>query len=202
MIPTSSALLKGRMFHNLLEKYPVIEDVKRNTEVNDLFDVFVNSELGKKYLNEEALKTSQREITIRLDIENDNLVIPCDTKKRKDIAFYGYVDYVNIIDDSLTLVDWKTGEFRDIKYQDFNQLLYYSIYFFLKYPNVNNINIVYCYVEHAQSNELTLNRQYIDRYKEELLNSINNIEKSNYSKNVSKLCDYCPYQGICSQDAS
>ena len=89
------------------------------------------------------------------------------------------------------------GKYRDNRYQDYNQLLFYAIYFFEKY-GVQNINISFVYVEHNLENDLELDIKYLDNYKMELLSSIKTIEEdSEFCAKKSKLCDYCGFHELC-----
>lgn len=80
--------------------------------------------------------------------------------------------------------------------------MFYAIYFFQKYPNINKIKISYVYVEHADTeNDLILERKYLDTYVSELINLINDAENDmEYAKNPSMLCSYCPFEVHCKQD--
>lgn len=97
----------------------------------------------------------------------------------------------------LHLCDWKSGKYKDLRYQDFNQLLFYAIHFFEKY-NVPKIIISFIYVEHNLENSIELNLDNLDRYKRELLINIKKIEDDTvFNKKITKLCDYCGFQPIC-----
>lgn len=198
-----TALFKGVRIHNLLEHYPN-KDMDQNEETEQIQNKFIESELGQKYLNENVLRTAQREIQIKLILTDEGL-IPQDELKRKDLSFYGYVDYINVLEyqgrNILTLVDWKTGKLKDQKYQEYEQLLYYSIYFFKKYK-VKEIRISFCYIEHFVENDLILKIENLKHYEEVLINGILKAEESVFEPNKSKLCDWCPYQDVCQKDLS
>ena len=174
----------------MLEHYPKKSDHKLANEYKYVFNKFKKSPLFDKYL----LNTSSREIRIGLDDE----LRPCDYK---NAMFRGIIDFVTIKNDVLFLVDWKTGKYKEQHYQDYNQLLFYSIYFFEKCKNVDNINISYVYVEHDIENELVLERRFLENYKKELINIIRSLENdTNFVKNESKLCDWCPFKQHCLSD--
>ena len=89
------------------------------------------------------------------------------------------------------------GKYRDEKWQDYNQLLFYAIYFFVKY-NVQKIIISFVYVEHNLENSIELDITYLDKYKKELLLNIKEIEDcQDFKPKCSRLCDYCGFQEIC-----
>jgi CRISPR/Cas system-associated exonuclease Cas4 (RecB family) len=89
------------------------------------------------------------------------------------------------------------GKYRDNRWQDYNQLLFYAIYFFEKYK-LEKIVISFIYVEHNLENILELNINYLDNYKKELLLNIKTIEEDLvFCAKKSKLCDYCEFQELC-----
>lgn len=199
-----TALFKGIRIHNLLEYYPNNEQVKTDLEQSNIVNDFVSSDLGVKYLELETLKTAKREIQVKLSLEDGEL-LPQDNAKRKDLAFLGYIDYINVIEHQgeriINLVDWKSGKLKEQQYQDYNQLLFYQIYFFKKF-SVDQVRISYCYVEHNLENDLLLKKEHLKSYEKTLVQAITNQENSNYKKVESKLCEWCPYQDVCSSDNS
>ena len=72
---------------------------------------------------------------------------------------------------------------------------------FKKFKDVNEVEIVYEYIEHQEFNSVVLERQYLQNYSLELVKLIHEIENcEDFNKNISKLCDYCDYQEHCSQN--
>jgi len=101
----------------------------------------------------------------------------------------------------LYLIDWKTGKYKDPKWQDYDQLMYYAVYFFKRYPTIDKIKISFVYIEHHLENDMTLERKYLDRYINDLKDSINDIETDKeFEKNPSKLCEYCDFISTCIKD--
>ena len=96
----------------------------------------------------------------------------------------------------------KTGKLKEERWQDYNQLMFYGIYFFQKYSKIDTIKISYVYIEHENAeNSLILERKYLMNYTYELLESIENVETdSSFEKFPSKLCDWCEYQSHCTSD--
>lgn len=194
-------LIKGNAIHQVLERYPNIENMDIDKEYIDIAIDYINSDVGQQYFSEDTLSTAEREYRIRLNIGSKGLYIPEDGTKRKDLHFLGFIDYIG--DDVIpVLVDFKTGKYRDLKYQDFSQLTYYAIQLFTKHPDIDKIRIAYSYVEHFKENDLILERRYLTNYIRDFVTTINKAENSNYDKNVSILCNYCPFKDICDKDAS
>lgn len=184
-----TALLKGGAVHSILENYPNSSTHKYAPKYNYVAENFLKTELAKKYL----LVNSTREFYFGLT--------PSLTPTKysdKSAIFRGSVDYICIIDGILNLIDWKTGKSKEEKYQDFDQLLFYAIYFFSTYPNIDKIRISYVYVEHDHENDIVLDRKYLDNYTNQLLSNINKIETEEiFEKSKSYLCNYCDFKEHC-----
>ncbi len=196
----SDALIKGKTLHYILENLNISEEdyidtMKENInnypEIKEIINNFINSDLSKKYLNEidnQAFNEIKIGITKDLqpsDYNNDNL-------------FNGIVDYVCVKNKTLYVCDFKSGKYKYRNYQDFNQLLFYAIYFFLKYKNINKIIISYIYIEHNLENSLELRRDELQDYLKKFLLNVQKIESDEmFNKTESKLCDYCDFVDIC-----
>lgn len=187
---TTEALRKGRAVHSILEDFPNPCYQKNANDYIHIVNDFLKTHIAQKLLFRESI----REYKFGLNHELN----ACEYKD-KNALFRGSIDYMCVIDKELYLCDWKTGKYKEQQYQDFRQLLFYAIYFFLTRPNIDTINIFYVYVEHGNTyNELKLERKYLDNYKKDFLTAISNIEKDVFFKqSFSKLCAYCDFNTQC-----
>jgi CRISPR/Cas system-associated exonuclease Cas4 (RecB family) len=194
-ISDMTPLLKGGAVHNILEHYPNLSTHKLAPKYQYIADNFIASNLGQKYLS----KDSVREFDFGLTKD-----LKPTTYKDKDALFKGSIDYITRIDDTLHLNDWKTGKLKEEKWQDFDQLLFYAIYFFIRYTNINKIVISYVYVEHNNhENTITLDRIYLKRYVTELFGLIKDAENDTvYKRNITPLCGWCAFEEHCNNDPS
>ena len=189
------ALAKGRAVHSILEYYPEFDNSLMHadpiyTEAKEICDNFLNSDLGKKYILNDLPKFSEEKIALDINLN------PCDYKD-KNVLFKGIVDQI-IIGNTLFLNDFKTGRYKDERYQSYDQLMFYAIYFFIKYTNIMEIHISYLYVEHNIENSLVLERKFLNNYIKTLITNIKKIEETiEFNKNESKLCDFCGFNEIC-----
>lgn len=182
----NEALVKGSKIHKILE----LEDFtnyNNDLEYKEIIDKFVNSDIGKDIFSKKSIKEYQ--------IKLDSRINPCKT----DHIFVGYVDRINQ-SDILELIDYKTGKYKELHYQSFTQLIFYTIYFFRKYTNIDKIKIRYVYVEHCLENTLELERQYLDVYLDTFKKSIIEIETSEYYLKNTKFCNWCEYKDLCDKD--
>lgn len=187
------ALKKGSDIHEILEfhdteKYNEVLNSK-DPEIQNIALRFIDSELGKEILSRNSL----REFELFLDSNYE----PCD----KDTAiFVGYIDRINTTENGLELIDYKTGKYKDPSYQDFTQLILYSLYMF-KRLKLNEIKIRYVYVEHLLENTLSLTQDSVIYWQDNLNNQIksieNSIESNTWNSKPNKLCPWCPYAELC-----
>lgn len=186
-----TALLKGGAVHDILEKFPETSNHKLAKKYFHIAENFIKSELGMKYI----FTKSSREYAFGLDEQFKELSF-----FDKSAIFRGKIDHICIIDNVLHVIDWKTGKYREEKWQDYDQLLFYSVFLFEKY-NVDKIRISFVYVEHNIENPLVLLRENLDSYKTQLKGSIQTLlEDKEFKKNPTKLCNWCPFQKHCQQD--
>lgn len=80
--------------------------------------------------------------------------------------------------------------------------MFYAIYFFKAYKNINTIKISYVYVEHTDmENDVQLERKYLNSYISQLKELINNTENDvDFIKNITPLCNWCDFKEHCSKD--
>lgn len=196
IVVDNPALAKGRCIHSILEYYPEVKDDIKNDNyyeiAKEICDKFILSDLGH-YVTSNKPKFAEQKIAL------DNKLEPCDYKSQ-NVLFKGIVDQV-LIDDDLYLNDFKSGKYVDFKYQGFEQLMFYAIYFFKKFQNIKKIHISYLYVEHNMENKITLQREYFNNYLKQLLVNIKTIEDDfifDYKFN-NRLCDWCNFNVICEE---
>lgn len=182
-------LIKGGAIHSILEHYPNPSNHKKAPEYQHIVDEYLKS--GYRELFD---LPNTRELAIALD-ENFNPV-----EYSKSTLFRGYIDFVAMKDNRMLICDYKSGKAKDEKYQDYSQLIYYAIYMFNKYSKLEEIEIKYIYIEHNLDNSVVLLRKNLKQYQNEFKTTIQNLESSDFPKNITKLCDYCDYQEHCNKD--
>ena len=187
-IRDKTPLLKGTCVHSMLESYPDNSDNSLVPEYSYIFDNFLESKY-KPLLDLDH--TSEEGIGINENMEP--------TKYKDGKLFRGYIDYYAFIDTKAMIVcDYKTGKYKEPIFQDFNQVMFYALYMFFKYPEVEKIKGMYLYVEHSKDNSIIFERKYLEEYKKELLSSVKSIEEdTEFVEKPQKLCDWCGYKDIC-----
>ena len=188
-----TALLKGGAVHSILEYYPNPSPHKLAEKFQSIVDKFIETNLGKKYLT--AMGVREFDFGLQEDLSL------CAYSDKKALL-RGSVDFICTIDGMLHLLDYKSGSYKNPKFQSYEQLMFYAIYFFRRYPTINKIKISYVYVEHENTeNSIILERQFLANYIHELINSIEVVESDElFVKNESKLCSYCQYKEHCASD--
>lgn len=189
--------IKGKFFHSMLENY---DDVKKTLDeykgypqykewLESIKKILSNSKI--QYLLKNRIGKEER-INIRRDFSVAE-------QKEKDLLFTGFIDYIgtNTKKDTYYIVDWKTGKSTNAEEI---QLKLYAMWFFLKNPDINNINCIFYYIEQDEYFETySYNRNDLDSIIDFFKNKIDlieSIEIPEKKKNVD-VCKYCEYFGIC-----
>ena len=209
----NEALTKGRQVHHLLENIATLDESTRQLLGNIMLK-------GESAYTKDALDKCQASYNIVLDYQKgtvekqQNYLSDVTGQHEVEIAFddhfqkVGYWDkncfYRGKVDlhttqsnSEISLIDWKTGKYREIHWQDFNQLVFYALYYFYSNPEIQKINISYVYVEHDIENRMTLERQYLMNYLKDFLTIIKDLENDvEYAPYVAPLCGYCDLLGV------
>ena len=99
---------------------------------------------------------------------------------------------------SSCLCDYKTGKAKDLKDQDFSQLIYYALYFFTTYKYIQKVKLSFIYVEHNTENVLELSRESCETFIQQLKQNIKAIENdSEFVSKKSWKCNYCSFKSQC-----
>ena len=195
----NEALIKGSKIHSLLENYEyVINQYTENpqnagngkdVEYLNIVLTFSKSDIGHDILNKQSI----REHCVKFD-ENLNAN---DSLSKKETYLIGYIDRINLSNE-IELIDYKTGKYKDPKFQDFEQLSIYGLYIFSKYPSINEIKLRYVYVEHCRENSKLITRADSAIIKQLLVNDLNEIKNAvQYPRKIQKLCDWCEFVNFC-----
>lgn len=177
-------LIKGSKVHKLLENY----ENSTAGEYSEIVRNFAESELGQEILSKPSIR--EHKIKLNADLRaNDEL-------KKHETRFIGFIDRINV-DGGVDLIDFKTGKYKEPKYQDFEQLILYSLYMFDKF-DICEIKLRFVYVEHNIENTLIFKRESADFYRTQLKADIEKIENdSEFKKCPGPLCPWCDYRDLC-----
>lgn len=187
-----TALFKGGAVHSILEHYPEQTTHKLAPKYQHIADKFIQSNMGDKYLSHDSIR--EFDFGLLSDLTPTKY-------SDKNAIFRGSVDYICTIDNVINLIDYKTGKYKEQKWQVYDQLMFYAIYFFYRYPSVNEVRISYVYVEHELENDLVLKREHLEQYTSELFDLINNVETDEtFIKKPTRLCEWCNFKTHCSND--
>lgn len=201
------ALDRGSFIHCLLEFDGDMDKVKKSRDFKEVkargimkpadfkecINVYKNFRDGKigAWIKDRTQMFNELPIAMNKELN----VIPYSDK---DVIFRGYIDKIIRDDDTLYLMDYKTGKYRpDMKW---DQLLYYGISLFNSMP-YNKIVLMNVFVEHNKFNKETIYREDIKKYQKALLTNIQSIEKdTEFCKNETALCNWCEFQDTCMKD--
>lgn len=191
-----SALVRGSAIHEMFENHQKGKEPKKSKYTAEFKKALERPHVQKIKKHLESPEKTCREISFGLTKD----FAPCEYKD-KNALFRGKIDLAYNDNGVLNLVDYKTGKPKDEKYQNYDQLLLYSIYFFERYPALDKLKISYVYVDHDIVNSLVVLRTYIEKHKEHFLNIVKKIETDQeYLPKHSALCKWCPFENTCQWD--
>jgi hypothetical protein len=205
-VPQNVALYKGSYIHEVLENnfdYDVpfetneIFTEKEKEKAKEIIKKFEGSELGAKY--KILIPVSNLEEKFGFKIEDKQIVLT--DFWDKEGWFRGAIDLYIIHNNRGVVVDYKSGKDHSLN-EDFgtDQAMMYSIYLFTKYPNINEVKGVFCFVEHSTEKSILFKREKLTEYLKHFYTKTKKVEQEKiFGPNVSALCDYCDYfsEGLC-----
>lgn len=203
------ALDRGKFIHCLLEFNGDLNQVKNSGDYKKVLKSGIMSKDDYKdciqiYRNFKSSKIglwidSKEQMFNELPIGMDKFLNIREYSNPENI-FRGYIDKVIRDHNTLILIDYKTGKYKED--MNWDQLLYYGIALFSQMP-FDNILLMNVFVEHLRFNKTLLKREDIKKYQKVLLTNIKNVEDDTiYDKNETALCNWCPFQKTCLKDNS
>lgn len=170
-----------------------IKIVKKDLNEKNYFN------LGIKYLSDyyKHYHPFNQDYTVGLEME-----INLDLNKDSQYNITGYVDRLSIKDNVYYVHDYKTSNTlpNDKEINDNKQLAIYAIAIKEKYPNVENVVLVWHYLAFDTEIRLTKQENDYDKLKKELIEKINYVEslsQEDFKPKESILCEWCAYASNC-----
>lgn len=175
--PSGDAATRGSLIHSEIEaiikgELPLVSDVVQYLVPQ---------------LNKWKLSNAQSEMQFAID-DKWNLV----DYKDKNAWFRGVIDLYFEENDVATVLDFKTGKERD--YSD--QVIVYAAIVLATKPHINRVNLAIEFLDSQKNVQYArITRDELGKYKDELANRINTINKDNiFAANPSGLCKFCHFR--------
>lgn len=112
-----------------------------------------------------------------------------------EVIYKGKIDLIILSGKKAICIDHKTGKYKELQYQSYEQVMLYCIYIFKKYPQIEEIKCFYSYVEHDKRNEKVITRDELQKMEKHFKDKLQKIENdSKFDKNVTKLCNWCNFR--------
>jgi len=118
---------------------------------------------------------------------------------QKDVIIRGYIDRVDIVNDTtLRVVDYKTS--KSPKYLKDFQLLVYAVALKEKYPHIDTVHGDFVLLKHGcDRKSFTFKDFDIERCYDLIKDNVELIETdSTWAQKPSPLCKFCDYRSLCS----
>jgi len=190
---------RGRFIHQYIAK----RLAGGSGDINGYIDIDVDDKLSliesadKMFENDYINMTFDFDITeIEKPIKLDYNLITTDTK---EYAINGYIDYFAVQGNLAVIVDWKSGKYRENPRYD--QLELYAIWVLQNYEDVDEIDLVFYYIEHDKFVMKTVTLDQVIKFRNNLGNNISEIENSEvFNINPTRECTFCPFFNSCSDE--
>lgn len=160
--------------------------------------VFKNKETIIKYVEESK---KQFKTFLKNKLSKGEPLVTEDFPKYQmnpELELGGKFDRVDLIDDKLVLIDYKTGKYKEDGQSDYEfQLNFYEYLLVKKYPEYKVGKKILFYLKENKIDEYERSED-LNKVEEEIINiaeTINDDIKLNPKRN--SLCNYCDYQEIC-----
>ncbi len=110
----------------------------------------------------------------------------------------GQIDRIDIVDDEIEIIDYKTGQAKNkLDKEDKKQLLIYQIAA-QEVLKIHPSKLTYYYVDHAKKMSFVPKQEELDEFKEKIGQKIEEMQNSDFSPTPSVLwCKYCDFKDIC-----
>lgn len=167
-------------------------------------DIDISDKLILVDIAETALDNPYVQLSFDFDIHGieKKIFLSEDMKpsKQSNSIMMGYIDYFAIHDDVAIIIDWKSGKYRPEA--SYEQLELYAIWVLEKYPDINEIDLIFYYVEHDKLSIKTISKNEISSFKDNLLSNISTIENTTeFNPTPSKrACLHCAFFNTCSDE--
>lgn len=153
---------------------------------------------GVKIIQDYYKKNDPKDVQI-VDLESRFTIEMKDKNETHLVS--GFIDRIDKTQDGFEIIDYKTA--RKLPPQnsidDNLQLLIYLLAFLKRYPNVDpgKITLSLYFLKHSAKLSTQKKEDQIEEEKMKIIDTIGEIQKSDFKPQVSPLCDWCGYQKMC-----
>lgn len=224
----NAALSFGSTIHNTLQEFyerirtvscPQQESIfdsetkkQRFPDKRDLLDIYKDKWIDDWYEDDKQKKLRKQEGIELLENfykENDgNWTVPAFIESGFNLrigeyTIHGRIDRIDQKEDgTLEIIDYKTGNSKEnVSGGDKDQLTLYQLAAssLPDYYNVGEVsNLRYYYLLDGKSAEFLATEKHLDRFKEKLISTLNQISSGDFkAKPDKRVCGYCDYRHIC-----
>lgn len=187
---------KGRFIHALLEHYPLLPEFKFKFKDIAGSQMDLIESITEKCRNDKKLRfllSPDVKIAAEKYFYLDPAFQEC---KKPDALFTGIIDYVGRVDNSIILVDWKSGQTQ--KHATVEQLKFYSTWAFTHFPGITSVKLYLYFVEQNIYVHEEIDLAMCKAIQEHYINKVDVIENTKvFDKKRSGECTYCTFQKEC-----
>lgn len=205
----------GTLVHNTMKfihtggfMYPTLKEALNHFSTNWNPDIF-GDETKERIafaqgirIIQEYYKKNDPATTKIVDLESRFTIEIEDKEKNQKHFVSGIIDRIDKTDDGFEIIDYKTSrKMPPQKSIDDNfQLLIYLLAFIKRYPKekkLKQIELSLYFLHHGAKLTTTKTVEELKQGEESIIDTINEIENSDFPATMTPLCDWCEYQNMC-----
>lgn len=117
--------------------------------------------------------------------------------KIADTSIHGKIDRIDVLDDGVEIIDYKTGKAKEkLDASDKKQLLIYQLAA-KEVLGLNPVRLTYHYIDKDQKIPFLASNIDLEKEKQNLIKLIEKIKKSDFKATPGWQCGFCDFKDIC-----
>lgn len=190
------AFAKGKAIHKQLEDY--VNFMRIGTDAENFPPTMGAHAKNAIGMIEKLYKVSNGNIYPEKQLAVDQNYRKCDWfAKPTVVKWRAIIDCLVFLDDeTLLIIDWKSGKFREYEDGPTTQLKLTAVILFNLYPKINKITSSYMFVEHKRTVQVDFNRDQLVSMQEKFDDAYTTVNQDGdflYKKN--RYCNWCLLDG-------
>lgn len=214
--PTASVQSFGIAMHNTLQKFyerikagdkpqiSKLQELLKNEWISDGFDSKAYEQerkiQGERMLNEFYKTNFPNDVPLTTPL---GLEMPFNFTLKNNVKVFGKIDRIDVISTGIEIIDYKTGEDnpKAEKSHELQLAMYALAATCVKDPILNKkpdeITLSLYFLEGNTKKSMTFTKEDLEKFENELVSKIEEMEKSDFKCSKNVLCVTCEYKLLC-----
>ncbi len=206
--PGKAIFSYGSTIHNTLEKFLK----SKTTDLKELIKIYeqewINDWYETKKQKQEYFESGKKSLELFLKdfkqfkpevllINEKPALEQSFNLKIANTSIYGKIDRIDVLDDGVEIIDYKTGKAKEkLDSNDKKQLLIYQLAA-KEVLGLNPVRLTYYYTDKGQKLHFLGSDAEMEKEKQDLTELISEIKKSDFKPSPGWQCKFCDFKDIC-----